>query len=524
MKKSKLTAFALTIAMVGSSTILGNRNLYAENWYEVEANSIQERANIDYAISLAQQELANQQSIISAKEAELNQLRAQGQVLETEYKVLKKRLKKVKQAVRASYANYDDALRKLEDKQKQYGDRLLKMYEDGRPSLMTLLFSGTNIKGLFQGVELANVIADSDLQIIEKLKTAQSLAEIAKKNAELTAERSNELIAKTEQEMNKLKEGLRLNEDELNVNRQVLAERSQNLTSLQYQGSLIDANILRARQEIEYLEYIQEQELALKDTQTGPVLSEEDLSDLVSDNTVSETVEDENQVLNLEEATSEAEEQDEEVNQDEIELASEDDVVSTETEAVVEEEVVVTEETTTVEETTVAEVVNDDTSDSGDIIDLDNDNTTESTENKEEHAKLFFPNGFSRMVTSPFGWRSSPFGGGSEFHLGTDFNGAIGAPIYAANDGIVITANTSAGQGTMYGGGGSYGNYIDIQHPDGMITRYAHLQYVDVSVGQHVSRGQQIARCGSTGSSTGPHLHFEVIINGTQVDSMNYLY
>ncbi len=519
MKKSKLTALALTLALVGSSTILGSRNIYAENWYEVEANSLQERANIDYAISQAQQDLANQQSIISAKEAELNQLRAQGQVLETEYKVLKRRLKKAKQAVRTAYINYDEALRSLEEKQAQYGDRLLKMYEEGRPSLISLLFSGSNIKGLFQGVELANVIADSDLQIIEKLKTAQSMADIAKHNAELTAQRANDLITKTEGELNSLKDGIRLNESELEVNRQVLNERSQSLSALQYQGSVIDANIRKAREEISYLEYIKEQEIAVKDTQSGPALPAEEVEDLVVDN--SNSVENDTEESIVESTSAPVENN--VVSDDEVVEEVSEKVV--ETEPVVEEEPVVevpkVEETTKLEETTKPV----ETTVSEDVIDLDNEEKKDSDSSVETtNTKLFFPNGYSRMVTSPFGWRSSPFGGGSEFHLGTDFNGAIGAPIYAANDGVVITANTSAGQGTMYGGGGSYGNYIDIQHPDGMITRYAHLQYVDVSVGQTVSRGQQIGRCGSTGSSTGPHLHFEVIINGQQVDSMNYLY
>ena len=73
------------------------------------------------------------------------------------------------------------------------------------------------------------------------------------------------------------------------------------------------------------------------------------------------------------------------------------------------------------------------------------------------------------------------------------------------------------------GCGGGYGNYVQVNHSNGLTTFYAHCQSVKVSVGQHVKRGQAIAEMGSTGSSTGAHLHFEVIINGVPKNPMNYV-
>jgi murein DD-endopeptidase MepM/ murein hydrolase activator NlpD len=111
-------------------------------------------------------------------------------------------------------------------------------------------------------------------------------------------------------------------------------------------------------------------------------------------------------------------------------------------------------------------------------------------------------------ITSPFGWRSNPFGGGPEFHQGLDIAAPLGTTVTAAAAGTVIMAQ-------WYGG---YGNYILIDHGGGYSTGYGHLSAIYVSNGQSVQRGQAIGAVGSTGQSTGPHLHFEVRINGKPVD------
>jgi murein DD-endopeptidase MepM/ murein hydrolase activator NlpD len=111
-------------------------------------------------------------------------------------------------------------------------------------------------------------------------------------------------------------------------------------------------------------------------------------------------------------------------------------------------------------------------------------------------------------ITSPFGWRSNPFGGSPEFHQGLDIAAPSGTTVTAAAGGTVIMAQ-------WYGG---YGNYILIDHGGGYSTGYGHLSAIYVSQGQSVSRGQAIGAVGSTGVSTGPHLHFEVRINGKPVD------
>jgi len=111
-------------------------------------------------------------------------------------------------------------------------------------------------------------------------------------------------------------------------------------------------------------------------------------------------------------------------------------------------------------------------------------------------------------ITSPFGWRSNPFGGSPEFHQGLDIAAPTGTTVTAAAGGTVIMAQ-------WYGG---YGNYILIDHGGGYSTGYGHLSAIYVSNGQSVKRGQAIGAVGSTGASTGPHLHFEVRIDGKPVD------
>ncbi|MCM0000890.1 MAG: M23 family metallopeptidase [Erythrobacter sp.] len=116
-------------------------------------------------------------------------------------------------------------------------------------------------------------------------------------------------------------------------------------------------------------------------------------------------------------------------------------------------------------------------------------------------------------ITSGFGYRRDPFNGRGAMHAGIDFKGAIGSPIFAAADGRVTFAGRKAG----------YGNAIEITHGNGMLTRYAHLSRIDVKVGQAVAAGATIGGLGSTGRSTGPHLHFEVRINDRAVNPRPFL-
>lgn len=115
--------------------------------------------------------------------------------------------------------------------------------------------------------------------------------------------------------------------------------------------------------------------------------------------------------------------------------------------------------------------------------------------------------------SSSFGWRVDPFTGQMAFHEGLDFMAEVGTPIHAAASGIVTAAEHTS----------DYGNIVKIDHGAGVETRYAHASRLLVKVGQRVEKGQLIAEVGSTGRSTGAHLHFEVRLNGVALDPRRYL-
>jgi len=118
-----------------------------------------------------------------------------------------------------------------------------------------------------------------------------------------------------------------------------------------------------------------------------------------------------------------------------------------------------------------------------------------------------------RMITSGFGYRSDPIHGAAAMHAGLDFRGTVGAPIHAAADGKVTFVGTKSG----------YGKVVEVSHGNGMMTRYAHMSAWRARVGQPVDAGDVIGLIGSTGRSTGPHLHFEVRINGRAVNPRPFL-
>lgn len=131
--------------------------------------------------------------------------------------------------------------------------------------------------------------------------------------------------------------------------------------------------------------------------------------------------------------------------------------------------------------------------------------------NKE---KTFYPT-ISHRVSSNYGGRKSPTAGASSFHKGIDISGNYGDDVYAYKYGTVISSGYNSG---------GYGNMILIQHYDGSCTRYAHLSKILVKQNEIVFGGQLIGRVGSTGISTGNHLHFEMIIDNANVNPYNYIF
>jgi murein DD-endopeptidase MepM/ murein hydrolase activator NlpD len=117
------------------------------------------------------------------------------------------------------------------------------------------------------------------------------------------------------------------------------------------------------------------------------------------------------------------------------------------------------------------------------------------------------------FISSHFGERQDPFSGHQAFHKGIDFAGSRGEDVVAVAAGVVTWAGERSG----------YGSLVEVSHGNGYVTRYGHNQRTLVAVGQTVTRGQAVALMGSTGRSTGPHVHFEVLRNGRQVDPASFV-
>ncbi|MBN8939757.1 MAG: M23 family metallopeptidase [Rhizobiales bacterium] len=123
------------------------------------------------------------------------------------------------------------------------------------------------------------------------------------------------------------------------------------------------------------------------------------------------------------------------------------------------------------------------------------------------------PVGPESRVSSRFGPRSDPFLGTARMHAGQDFAAAAGTPVFATAGGVVLSA----------GWGGGYGNLVQVDHGNGLVTRYAHLSEILVTQGQPVAVGARVGLVGSTGRSTGAHLHYETRLRGTSNDPMRFL-
>lgn len=140
-----------------------------------------------------------------------------------------------------------------------------------------------------------------------------------------------------------------------------------------------------------------------------------------------------------------------------------------------------------------------------------NQNIQNENINNKNFGKILWPVK-SGKITSKFGNRNHPVLKSVKFHRGVDIAVSLGTPVYAGIRGIV----------TFAGKRGNYGNLIEIEGSDGIKVRYAHLSKIDVVAGQRVSDGEKVAETGNTGMSTGPHLHYEIIVDESPVNPLNF--
>lgn len=127
----------------------------------------------------------------------------------------------------------------------------------------------------------------------------------------------------------------------------------------------------------------------------------------------------------------------------------------------------------------------------------------------------YWPTPDSRRITDPFGWRTHPIRGTRNFHTGVDIGASWGSPVISVRAGVVTYAG--------YGWNAGYGNRVIVSLDNGSMVTYNHLERIEVEEGQAVSAGQRVGLVGTTGNSTGPHLHFEILVSGQAIDPWPYL-
>lgn len=155
----------------------------------------------------------------------------------------------------------------------------------------------------------------------------------------------------------------------------------------------------------------------------------------------------------------------------------------------------------------------DDGSSSESSDDSGSDSSSDSGDSEYSGVGFIWPCPDSHRITSYFGYRTSPTAGASSYHKGIDIGATSGSTIIASKGGTVVTATYSS----------SAGNYVMISHGDGLFTMYMHASALLVSEGDYVNQGDAIARVGSTGISTGPHLHFAITVDGTYVNPLSFV-
>lgn len=333
--------------------------------------------------------------------------------------------------------NLDIAKQRLEDKRRQYGDRIESMFAMQDKSLFELLLESESLQGFFTTVKMMRFITESDEEALDELKQEEEAYQERVKMANAQLSSMNEKLDAVDQELAQLQEDQNYYSSLVNEYTAAVDDAHGELSYYGSRQGELDQAITdeEARLEAERLRREEEERLRRE--------------------------EEERQRLAEEERRRQEEEQRQQQQQ---------------------------------QPQPQPEPTNPPAQNTG--------------------GALIWPVPGHYWVTSPFGYRSFDLVGINNFHGGMDIGAPMGVPIVAADGGTVV----------QLGYYGTYGNMVRIDHGNGMETVYAHMSGFNVAYGAYVAPGQTVGFCGSTGRSSGPHLHFEVRIGGVKVDPALYLY
>lgn len=411
-----------------------------------EAELASRQAQIDAEMAVVRSEVNSLRQQSNTLTGQLEELLREGKILQVEYDNLMAELAAAKAAMDRAIAEYEAARKEVADKQVEYEERLIAMFKRSKQSPLEVLLDSDGITGFFTNLELLSVIGRSDQQILEELTAARETAEVKKMVAEDSKKQYERFVAQKEAEIELLSQGIAITENDIAILQEQLANRSSNLSALQ--GSYNWNQSLQSS-------------IDARQNQINASIAAQAEATRAARAEATRAAQAEATRAASAEATRAA--------QAEATRAAQ------------------------AEATRKAQAVI----------------TQKPSAPAASASGMVFPAPGNTYISSYYGWRNFPLNPSvREFHTALDFPGSFNDPIVAALPGTVVRVSYPL-PNYNYGGYG-YANYVMIQHDNGLQTLYAHLKTINVSVGQYVQKGQRIGGMGSTGSSTGCHVHFEV--------------
>ena len=497
-------ALLLSVTLVGS--LMVGRPAKASNFDEREAaiKSAQEEiarkqeANRE-ALNKTQNEIAAFSAQSNSIQAQLDFLLEQNIASTEEYERLTRELEVARDEMNKSITRYEEAQQFADDKQIEYETRIVTLFKYRNKSVFEILLTSESLGGFFTNMRLMDYITSADNLMLEELKTAQEDAEVAKEQADQTVKQAKDYFDYAEEQLELLRNDIELTEVDLSSVEAELLNRSYVASNLETEYNQMDAELEAYYAELQAIENARATEAAsiaesqrisasIEASQQESRRIEESIAESVRASQERERWLQESRAEEARAAEAARNAQEASRRESERQRLAWESAEASRKQATATTKAPATQ--------APAPVVPDVPAASSNY--------------------LMWPLASYNSLSSHYGPRVHPITGNpTAFHYGTDFAAGFGTPVRATLDGTVVIANASW-QGQNYTSHKSgHGNYVTIQHANGLTSTYAHLKYVAVSVGQVIKQGQYIGQVGSTGASTGAHLHFEMASYGS---------
>ncbi len=540
---------------------------------DLESALAEQKAQNARELAAARAELAAYQSQSNSVRAQLDLLLEEDAATLEEYERLSSELDMAMDAVEHSVRLYEDAQLAADEMQTLYEERITTLFKYRNRSLLEIFFASDSIDGFFTNLRLMSFIASADQRMLLDLKLAREDAAIARAKAEDVAGQAEIYFEYVNEQLSRLKNDIDLIESDLASLEQAILNRSAGLEALESEGDLINKELMEYYAEMAKLQEAAQASLtaesSARETTVEPKSAdmEESLSvpgtglPLPTPAVTSETqVSQGNTGAGSSAATTSDRSSTGSPTSTSRPTATERQ--TTTTRSTTERQTTTTERVSTTERQTTTTTQRQTTSERPATTELVTTTTrpattqapmtstvktttststtatttappattpppaTDAPPPSQGSSQYFmFPLVSYQNDNSSYGPRVHPITGAvNAFHYGSDFSAPAGTPIRASMDGTVILVDKTWQGQTYTTHNTGYGNFVTIQHANGISTTYAHMKFVTVEIGQQVKQGDFIGQVGSTGASTGPHLHFEIAIYGSTVNPMGSQY